>query len=159
MSHLAKRKSNKANLSILYPWRRVILVKLINHKTQIPFLQPLSSLWISYRSKSKAYQLVFVLSSMRNKLICTISVSDSNLTKRSMVCVSSMCLLLCYSIILSPYFDMQHDHIQIFLLFILYSVFAFYSDFFTFQSNPQVEDVCMDRMCACMVLYALFPLI
>ena len=145
-------------MSILYPWRRVILVKLINHKTQIPFLQPLSSLWISYRSKSKAYQLVFVLSSMRNKLICTISVSDSNLTKRSMVCVSSMCLLLCYSIILSPYFDMQHDHIQIFfcyLFFIQYLLFI--QIFFTFQSNPQVEDVCKDRMCACMVLYAPFP--
>ena len=75
------------------------------------------------------------------------------------MCVSSKCFLLCYSIILSPYFDMQHDHIQIFLLFTLYSVFTFYSDFFTFQSNPHVEDVCKDRTCAGMVLYAPFPLI
>ena len=37
----------------------VILEKLINHETQIPFLQPLSSPWVSYRSKLLAYQLVF----------------------------------------------------------------------------------------------------
>ena len=37
---------------------------------------------------------------------------------------------------------MQHDHIQIFL---------------TFYSNLQVEGVCKDKICACMVLYAPFP--
>ena len=30
---------------------------------------------------------------------------------------------------------------------------------FTFKSNPQVEGVRKYRICACMVLYALFPLI
>ena len=37
---------------------------------------------------------------------------------------------------------MQHDHIQI---------------VFTFESNPQVEDVCKERIYACMVLYTPFP--
>ena len=38
---------------------------------------------------------------------------------------------------------MQHDHIQI----------------FSFQANPQAEDVFTDIICACIVLYALFPLV
>ena len=39
---------------------------------------------------------------------------------------------------------MQHDHNQY---------------CFTFQSNPQVEGLCKERICAYMVLYAPFPLI
>ena len=45
MGCVAKHKSNMANLSNLYPRWRVILEKLINHKTKIPFLQ-LSSPWV-----------------------------------------------------------------------------------------------------------------
>ena len=78
-------------LSNLYPERRVILEKLINHETQIPFLQPLSSPWVSYRSKLLAYQLVFSGKLIKNKLICTISISDFNLTQRSEACVRSKC--------------------------------------------------------------------
>ena len=36
----------KANVLNLYPRRRDILEKLINHKTLIPFHQPLSSPWV-----------------------------------------------------------------------------------------------------------------
>ena len=42
MCRLAKQKSNKANLSNLYPGRRVILEKLTNHKTYIQLFQLLS---------------------------------------------------------------------------------------------------------------------
>ena len=42
-----------------------------------------------------------------NKLICTISISDFNLTQRSGVCVMSKYLILCQSIILSTKFTMS----------------------------------------------------
>ena len=42
MCRLAKQKSNKENLANIYSLRRVILEKLINHRTLIPLLQPLS---------------------------------------------------------------------------------------------------------------------
>ena len=63
---------------------------LVNHKTLIPLLQPLSSPWVLYRSKLKAYQLVFSAKfNKKNKLICAISKSDFNLAQRSGVCVWS----------------------------------------------------------------------
>ena len=54
MCRLGKQKSNKANLSNLYPQRRIILEK---HRSQNinPIFQPLSSAWVSYRSKLNAY--------------------------------------------------------------------------------------------------------
>ena len=59
MCRLAKQKSNKANLSSLYPGWRVILEKLINHKTLIPFLQPLSSPWVGV-SASKIFATILL---------------------------------------------------------------------------------------------------
>ena len=46
MCRLAKKKSNMADLSNSYPWRKIILKKVINHKTKIHFLKPQFTLGI-----------------------------------------------------------------------------------------------------------------
>ena len=55
-------KSSKANLTNAYSRQRVILEKLINHNTLIPFIKSLRSPLLSYISKLKDYQLVSVVS-------------------------------------------------------------------------------------------------
>ena len=103
---------NKANLSNLYHWLRVILEKLINHKTLIPLPPPLSSPWVSFRSKLKAYQLLSVLSSIKINLSVQFQYITSTLPQRSGVWVRPK---FCFYV--SLYFFQQHDHIQIFLPF------------------------------------------
>ena len=82
MCRLAKQTSNKANLSNVYPGRRFILEKIINHKTIIPFLHPLI-VEINVICISTSFQAV---SSIKYELIGTISISEFNLTKRLGMC-------------------------------------------------------------------------
>ena len=65
MCRLAKQKSNKVSFRINIPGKGFILEKLINPISTTPFLQPLSSPWVSYKSKLKAYHLVSVISSIK----------------------------------------------------------------------------------------------
>ena len=60
------------------------------------------------------------------------------------MCVRSKCLLLCKSILLSPEFYIQYDHIQ---------------NLFYVIIQPTVEFECKEIICVCMVPYAPFPLI
>ena len=86
MCHLAKQKSSKANVSNLFP-AKVYFRETYKSQNIDPISPtPKFSLGIM-QIKIKSISTMFsVVNSINKKLICTISISDFNLTQKSGVC-------------------------------------------------------------------------